>query len=230
MLKLVHYGNALPTSMICDPSVEFQAGQVATVTVIGNQVMATVSDGTCPVGIIDDMRTKSFSRIAWNETLLEPISNPVVDTNGQLVTPVDIKLELKNPHITPSSFVSNVKVILNAVNGVITIPAGTPLNFDIDGDATYDAIRVIVNYTYQVPDIPGDDSTEGSGRITIWYERMFFETDQYESNVSYPVRANLFVSETGLFTTRRPSKYHPAIGIVISPPSITSPYLQALWL
>lgn len=229
MLRLVHYGNALPTSMICDPSAEFQAGQVATVTVIGNQVMATVSDGTCPIGIIDDMRTRSFTKIAWNEVKVEPVSG-VLDLNGQLVTPADIKIELDHPNITASSFVSNVRVVLNNVNGVITVPAGTPLNLDIDGDSVYDAIRVIVNYTYQVPDIPGDDSTEGSGRITIWYERMMFETDQFESNVSYPVRANLFVSETGLFTTRRPSKYHPAIGIVISPPSIISPYLQALWL
>jgi hypothetical protein len=191
--------------------------------------MATVSDGTCPIGIIDDMRTRSFTKIAWNEVKVEPVSG-VLDLNGQLVTPADIKIELDHPNITASSFVSNVRVVLNNVNGVITVPAGTPLNLDIDGDSVYDAIRVIVNYTYQVPDIPGDDSTEGSGRITIWYERMMFETDQFESNVSYPVRANLFVSETGLFTTRRPSKYHPAIGIVISPPSIISPYLQALWL
>ena len=57
MLRLVQVGNSLPASFICDPSAEFQPGQVAELTVIGNQVMATVSNGTAPIGIIDDIKT-----------------------------------------------------------------------------------------------------------------------------------------------------------------------------
>ena len=52
MLRLVQVGNALPASFICDPSAEFQPGQIAQLIVLGNQVMATVSNGTAPIGIL----------------------------------------------------------------------------------------------------------------------------------------------------------------------------------
>lgn len=229
MLRLIHYGNALPMSFICDPSAEFQAGQVAGLTIVGNQVMATVSDGTCPIGIIDDMRTRSFTRPSWNEVVIVA-SSGIPNGNGRLVTPIDIKQELKFANVVASSFTSSIPVILNTVNGVITIPSGTELNIDLDGDGTPNAVRVICNYTYQVPDVPGDDSTDGSGRITVWYERMFIETDQYVTNVSYPLRANLYVNESGLFTTAKPAEGFSAVAIVTAPPSIVSPFLQLLWL
>lgn len=228
MLRLVHYGNAQPVSFIVDPSAEFQAGQVAELTVFGNQIMATVSNGTAPIGIIDDIKTKSFSNVSWNEVVIVPavgVSGP----NNTIVTPIDIKAELKKPNIITSSFNSTVDVVLNPNNGVITFLAGTPLNFDLMGTGQPNAIRTIVNYTYYVPNIPGDDSTAGSGRVTVWYSRMFFQTDQYETNQQYPVRANLYVSETGFLTTRRPSNIHPAVGMVTAPPTPMNPMIEVLW-
>lgn len=190
--------------------------------------MATVSNGTAPIGIIDDIKTQAFTNISWNEVVIVPAVG-VVATGGILVTPIDIKAELRKANIVSSSFNSTVNVVLNPVNGVITFVAGTQLNFDLTGTGTPNAIRTIVNYTYYVANIPGDDSTQGSGRMTVWFQRMFCQTDQFETNVQYPVRANLYCSEVGLFTTRRPSSIHPAIGMVSAPPTPMSTFLELLW-
>lgn len=228
MLRLIQVGNALPASFICDPSASFQPGQIAELTVIGNQVMATVSNGTAPIGVIDEIKTRAFTNVSWNEVIIVPAFG-VLNADNILVTPIDIKAELKKPNIVPSSFNSVIKVALNPVNGVITFVAGTPLNFDMTGTGSFNAIRTIVNYTYQVANIPGDDSTAGSGRMTVWFNRMFFQTNQYESNQQYPVRANLYCSETGFLTTRRPSTIHPAIGMVTAPPTPMHPMLEVLF-
>ena len=229
MIRLVQVGNTLPASFIVDPSAEFQPGMIAELTVIGNQVMATVSSGTAPIGIIDDIRTRSFTNVSWNEVVIVPAVG-VPGPGGQLVTPIDIKAELRKPNIISTSFNSTVNVVLNPNNGVITFLAGTPLNFDLSGTGQPNAIRAIVNYTYHVANIPGDDSTAGSGRVTVWFNRMFLQTDQYETNQQYPVRANLFVSETGLLTTRRPSSIHPAVAMVTAPPTPINPMIELLWL
>jgi len=201
---------------------------VAELTVIGNQVMATVSNGTAPLGIIDDIKTKAFTNVSWNEVVIVPAVG-VAGPGGTIVTPIDIKAELRKANIVSSSFTSTVDVVLNSENGVIKFVAGTPLNFDLTGTGTPNAIRTIVNYTYYVANIPGDDSTQGSGRITVWFQRMFFQTDQYETNQQYPVRANLYVSEVGFLTTRRPSNIHPAIAMVTAPPTPMNPMIEALF-
>jgi hypothetical protein len=228
MLKLIQVSNTLPACFICDPSASFQPGQIAELTVIGNQVMATVSNGTAPIGIIDDIKTVAFTNVSWNEIIIVPATG-VLNPSGQLVTPIDIKAELRKPNIISNSFSSTVNVVLNQVNGVITFVAGTVLNFDLLGTGQPNAIRTIVNYTYQVPNIPGDDSTLGSGRMTVWFNRMFFQTDQYETNQQYPVRQNLYVSETGFLTTRRPSNIHPAVGMVTAPPTQQNPMIECFW-
>lgn len=228
MLRLVQVGNALPASFIVDPSAEFQPGMVAELTVIGNQVMATVSNGTAPLGIIDDVKTRAFSQVSWNEVVVVSVPNPDPTSNGP-VTPVDIKAELLHPYVASSSFQSTVAVQLIPSNGVIVFPAGTKLNFDLIGSGTPNAIRTIVNYTYQVANIPGDDSTIASGRMTVWFNRMFAQTDQYESNQIYPVKANLYVSEKGILTTRRPSDRHPAVAMVTAPPTSSNASIEFLW-
>jgi hypothetical protein len=199
----------------------------AELTVIGNQVMATVSSGIAPIGIIDDIKTRAFSAVSWNEIIIVPVSNPDMTPSGP-VTPMDIKAELKYPNVTPSSFLSTVDVLLNPTNGVITFIKGTPLNFDLTGGGVPDAIRTVVNYTYYVSNIPGDDSTLGSGRVTVWYSRGFYQTDRIETNQVYPVRANLYISESGLFTTRKPSPKHPAIAMVTAPPTSLNSFLELL--
>lgn len=228
MLRIVYSGRSTPASFILEPSAEFMPGQVAELTIFGNQVMATVSNGTAPLGIIDDIRTKAFSSTAWNEVIIAAASGEP-NGQGQLVTPIDVKAELKHSNININSFISTVDVALIPTNGVVVFPAGTVLNFDMTGSGTPNAIRTIVNYTYQVPNIPGDDSTIGSGRVTVWYDRMFVATDQYETNQSYPLKANLYVSEKGLFTTRRPSNIHAAVAMVTAPPTPQNPTIELMW-
>ena len=228
ILKLLQIGNNLPASFICDPSSEFMPGMVAELTVIGNQVMATVSKGTAPIGIIDEIKTKAFTNVSWNETIIVPATG-VPGPGGRPVTPVDIKAELKHPNVIGSSFLSTIDVLLNTNNGVITFVAGTELNYDLLGTGSANAIKTIVNYTYFVPNIPGDDSTLGSGRMTVWFNRIFFQTDMFESNQQYPVNANLYVSENGILTTRRPSTIHPAVALLTAPPSAFSSMVEVMW-
>ena len=98
MFRLIHSGNALPTSWICDPAAEFQPGQIAQLTIIGNQVMATVSNGMAPLGIIDDIRTKSFYGKSWDETHVRPVAG-VIGPNGGMVCPSDEFIFLNNANI-----------------------------------------------------------------------------------------------------------------------------------
>jgi len=204
-------------------------GMVAQLTVIGNTVMATVSDGRAPLGIIDDIRIKAFTAVQWNEVVIIAAAG-VPGPNNTLVLPYDVKAELQNAYIDPKSFISTVDVVLTPTNGVITFLAGTPLNFDATGQGFPNAIRTIVNYTYQVPNIPGDDSTIGSNKITVWFNRGLYQLDQFETSQVYPVNANLYVSERGLFTTRRPSSIHPAVAIVTAPPTPLNTMLELMYL
>ena len=229
MLRIVQIGGAIPMSYICDPSASFEPGQVAQLVVVGNTVMATVSNGTAPLGIIDDVKTKAFTNISWNEVIIVPATG-VAGPNNTLVTPIDLKAELRRPNVVKSSFSSTVDVVLNPINGVITFVAGTPLNFDMTGGGTPNAIRTVVNYSYAIANIPGDDSTLGNGRVTLWTFRMFCQVSTYEANQTYPLNANLYVSENGFFTTRRPSPAHPAVALVTDPPSSINSLLGLIWL
>jgi len=230
MLRIIYHAYARPFSWPCDPAAEFEPGQVAQLSVVGNQVVATVSDGRAPIGIIDDIRTRSFHANSWDEEVAIPITG-IPGPGGQLVTPYDIKYELLNPNIVASSFVSDpVPVQLIPRNGVIVIPAGTVLNADLIGNGTANGIKTYVRYSYQVPNVPGDDSTAGSQRITVWVHRFIGETDRFDTSAEYPLNANLFVNQYGMFTTTQPAPNYPSVAIVTAPPAPLLSSLQFMWL
>lgn len=228
ILRIVQAGSSLPFSFPVDPSAEFQPGQIAQLNVVGNQIVCGVSDGTAPIGIIDDIKTVAFTSNSVDEVVIVPATGVLY--NGQLVTSVEIKAELENPHIYDRSFTANIDVELIARNGVIIIPAGTPLNHDDAGSGTPDSVRVVVNYTYTVPNVPGDDSTQGSGRVTVWFQRIIAQTDQFETNQQYPINAMLFVSEDGKLTTRQVYPGQGAVAIVTGRPGNVHGSLEFLWL
>jgi hypothetical protein len=229
MLKLVQVGNALPVSYPVDPTAEFEPGTIAQFKVMGNNIVVGVSDGRAPFGIIDDYKTRAYTAPSIDEEVVAEV--PTVEQNGRLVSAVDVKWELANPNVIPTSFVTSpVDVALIPRNGVIVFPAGTPLNFDSTGSGTPDSIRTVVSYTYQIPNISGDDSTAGSGKVTIWFQRGIFQTDKYETNQRYPVNAILFVSENGLLTTQQPSEEHPGVAVVTGPPTALYSTLEFCWL
>ena len=230
MLRIVQSGNALPISYPVDPAAHFQPGMVAQLGVHGNNIVCGVSDGTAPLGIIDEIKTNAFSANSIDETVIAYVPPQLRQTvSGSVYLIAEISKNLANPNVMQNSFVTNpVQVELNVRNGVITFPEGTMLNFDMDGDGIPDSIRTVVSYTYQVPNIPGDDSTAGSGKITVWFQRMIFQTDMFETNQRYPLNANLFVNECGLLTTRQPSANHPGVAIVTGSPGPIFGSLEAL--
>lgn len=232
MLRLVQVANSLPFSFPVDPSAEFEAGQMAQMALSGNQAVCGVSDGTAPIGIIDDIKKNAFHSTSIDEVVI--VSAAAVATQNQVgdfETTVNIKAELDHPNVLRSSFISNpVKVSLIERNGVVEFPAGTVLNFDADGDGIPDSIRTVVSYTYQVPNIPGDDSTAATGRVTVWFDRGIFATDQFETNRRYPINHPLFVSESGMLTTRQIQDDYPSVALVTGPPANIHGSIEFMWL
>jgi hypothetical protein len=202
---------------------------IAQLGVTGNNIVAGVSDGTAPLGIIDDIKTRAFTAPSVDEVVIA--AAPGVQQGGRLVSAVDVRQELNNPNIIPSSFITSpVDVELVPRNGVVIFPAGTVLNFDADGDGVADSIRTVVSYTYQIPNVPGDDTTTASGKVTIWFQRGIFQTDQYETNRRYPINANLFVSENGKLTSQQATPDHPGVAVVTGSPSAIFGTLEFMWL
>ncbi len=230
MLRLIQVGANLPFSYPVDPTSTFQAGQIAQLKLIGNEIVCGVSDGTAPLGIIDDINTSAFTAPVPEEVVDAPAMG-IDDGYGNFVTPIAVKQELRFSNIIRSSFVADLDgLILNDINGLITFPAGTVLNKDLDGDGIPDTIRTVVSYIYRIPNIPGDNTTIGSGRITVWFQRGIFETDQYDNTQKYPVNATLFVSADGKLTTKQTTPQHPGIGIVTGPPTGINETLEFVWL
>lgn len=230
MLRLIQVGNSLPMSYPVDISSTFQPGAIGQLKLIGNDIVIGLSDGTAPLGIIDDVRTNAFTQPVVDEIVIIPANG--IDTDGYYYyTHSNSKQELANANLLRTSFMSNYEgLILNPVNGILTLPAGSLLNYDSDGDGHADSVRTIVNYVYQVPSIPGDDTTTGSNRVTLWFQRGIFATDQFDTLQRYPINATLFVNENGILTTKQNSAMHPGVGIVTASPSANINTLEFLWL
>jgi hypothetical protein len=238
MFRIIHSANALPYSFPLDPSAQFEAGQVAQITVIGNNTVVTTSNGKAPLGIIDDYRTKAFTaNIIDEEHIITFTKQQLQLINNVPVTLTDNTQTLDNAYILGNSFtarqvtatqvLAGIRLVLNANNGVVTIPAGTALNFSITG-TTLDSIRFLCSYSYRIPNYAGEDTTRGSNRVTVWYHRMIIETSMFETNQSYPINEPLYVNERGYFTTRKIGEDYPAIGFVVSRPNKFG-NLQLMW-
>ena len=187
-------------------------------------------DGTAPLGIIDDVRTTAFTAAQVDEIVLIDAGVSGTDDNGNLVNLADVTQVLEFPSIIEDSFTSTVSVVLNSVNGVITIPAGTELNYDSDDDGVNDSFKVVANYIYRVATKPGDDSTVGSGRVTVHYQRGIYAVDQFDTTQIYPLNANLYVGLDGKLTSKQPTENHPGIAYVTGPPSATNGTLEFMLL
>lgn len=225
-LRLIQVGNSLPISYPVDPSASFQPGMIAQLKVIGNDIVAGVSDGTVPLGIIDDTVVNAFTAPSVDEVVVIQGSP---NEDGYFL--VDTRQELRFSNIVRTSFETNIEgLILNDINGVLIAPAGTPYNYDSDNDGTLDSLMAIVTYYYRIPNLPGDNTTVGSGRVTIWVFRGLFESDQFDPHAVYPVNASLFVSPEGLLTTTQSSVEQVRVGIVTGPPTALISTLEFLWL
>lgn len=232
MLKLVQAGNALPVSYPVDITSEFQPGQIGQLKLVGQDIVVGVSDGTAPLGIIDDIRTTAFTQNAVDEVVIIQVPDPNITTPDgyNYFSNADIKQELNNAGILKASFVSDYEgLVLNLTNGIVTLPAGSRLNFD-SGSGKPDSVKAVVNYVYQVPNLAGDDTTIGSGRITIWFQRGIFITDQFDTTQRYPLNVTLFVNENGKLTSKQPTPEHPGVALCVGPPSALISDLAFMWL
>lgn len=211
-----------------DPSVEFQAGQVAALVELGGDIFATVSDGCNlpPIGIIDDVKTEAFSKNSLDELIFIPATG-VPDGYGNLISTVDTMGFLQNTNIIPSTFVSSLDVLLNPRNGVVQVPAGTVLNQVDPNDPSQTGFELQIAYTFQIPDLPGEDTTAGSGKLSVHIFRGIYATDMFDPIVEYPLSAPLYCGRDGKFTTEPNG---PIVAIVTAPPSILINELEFLWL
>ena len=229
-LEIIQAGNSLPFSYQVDPSSTFEPGNIGQLKLVGQDIVIGLSDGTAPLGIIDDIRTNAFTRSVVDEIVVIPGVD--IETDGyNFFTGSDSMAPLNNAGILSSSFVADYEgLVLNQINGILELPAGSRLNHDNDGDGINDSVLAIVNYVYQVPSLPGDDTTIGSNRVTIWFQRGLFATDKFDTRQKYPINATLFVTEEGLLTTQQISDRHPGVAICTGPPSSLVGSLEFLWL
>jgi len=230
MLRLIQIGNALPVSYPVDPTATFQPGQVAQLKVMGNEIVCGVSDGTAPFGVIDDINTNAFTKSVVDEVVDIPAVG-VADAYGNYYSATPVMQLLDNASIVRSSFTTDTENIsLHDINGAVTAEAGTLLNKDLDGDGIPDTIRIVVSYSYRIANIPGDNTTAGSGRMTVWVHRGIYETDQFDTSQRYALNAVLFVSALGQLTTRQPTPTHPGVAMVTGPPTALNETLEFIWL
>jgi hypothetical protein len=229
MLRVVQSGTGRPISFPVDPNAIFQPGMIAQVKVIGNDVVMGVSDGIAPIGIIDDVKDTAFTRPSIDEVVIIEASVINVDGYGNFTLGADASQTLQNANIVETSFTSDLAGLqLNSVNGVITARSGKALNYTTPDSTTPNAIRALVRYSYFVPNISGEDTTLGSGRLTLWFTRGIFQTDQFEMTPFAP-NANLYVSSDGKLTTEQTLPNQPVIGMVIVPPAAHNTILEFLW-
>jgi hypothetical protein len=231
MLKIIQSGNALPFSYPVDITSIFQPGQIGQLKLIGQDIVVGLSDGTAPLGLIDDTRSNAFTQSVVDEVIIIAGVDITTDGYGNFFTGSDAKQELNNAGLLQNSFVSDYEGLeLNIVNGILTLPEDSQLNFDADGDGLEDSVKTIVSYVYQVPNLPGDDTTMGSNRMTVWFQRGIFATDQFDTTQRYPLNATLFVNEEGKLTTRQATPDHPGVAMVTGPPSALVGTLEFMWL
>jgi len=232
MLQLIQVGNAMPVSFPVDPSAEFQSGQIAQLKLVNQDIVCGVSDGRAPFGVLDDVRARAFTQTVVDEVVLIQVREEDRQSSDgyNVYSNRDTSQHLNNANIVGTSFLADYDGLeLNATNGILTLPAGSRLNFD-SGSGTYDSVKTIVSYVYQVPDLPGDDTTMGSNRVTIWFQRGIFATDMFEATQRYPLNATLFVNEEGKLTTMQPTPDHPGVAMVVGPPSAMVATLEFMWL
>lgn len=211
-----------------DPTINFQAGMITGFKQMGADIVSTLANGQDiqPFGIIDDVKDTAFTAPVVDEIVIIPAAG-VPDGYGHYFSTVDCMGFLQHPLIRQNTFQSDITVYLNRVNGTITVPSGSMLNYDRNGDGIVDSFKVTVSYTYEIAGQPGEDTTTGSGQMTIWFTRGIYATDQFETNVDYKLNDPLYCSLNGKFTTQQNG---PVIGMVTAPPTALIMDLEMLWL
>jgi hypothetical protein len=213
-------------SCTVDPSATFEAGQIAGLMEINGELFATVSDGVKypPIGIVDDNKTKAFTGTVQDEVSIVH-SAVYTDGQGRLLSSVEVMGGLNETNIISSTFKSNIDVLLNPKKGVFLIPKDSPVNYD-DGQIV--GFEVISSYRFAIVDYPGDDSTDGSGKISIHFNRGIFTTNIFDTLATYFPGAPLYVDAEGKLTSHETAS--PMVAIALQPASAINNELLFMWL
>ena len=116
MLKIIQAGNALPFSYPVDITSEFQPGNIGQLKIVGQDIVLGLSDGTAPLGIIDDIRTTAFTQPVVDEIVIIQGSDIYTDGYGNYFNGKDTMKNLDNAGIMQSSFVSDYEgLVLNII-------------------------------------------------------------------------------------------------------------------
>lgn len=235
MLRIIELFNNLPKSYMIDKSAWFQPGQIGSLKIMGDKTVLGICDGINPVGIIDDIKTDKFRGIVWDKEIIVPAEHVELVSDSELpfqpCLAIHQKINLYHALIVKDSFVSNVPVILNAPNGVITFPKGTKLNYctNLSADPNQfvinDALRLVIRYAYNTPNSKIDDSTLGSERVTVWVRNMIAETDMFDIKQEYKKYIPLYASN-GFLSSKRTTAECKSIGFVLDLPSFNRPLLR----
>ena len=151
----------------------------------------------------------------------------VSDGHGNLISTTDVMGFVENTNIIPATFVSSMDVLLNPKNGTITVPAGSVLNKVTVGDPSQTGFEILISYMFQIPDLPGEDTTAGSGKASVHIFRGIFQTDQFDPVVEYPLMCPLFCGRDGRITSEPNG---PIIAVCTAPPSILISEIEFMWL
>lgn len=208
-----------------DPSARFEAGMIAGLIQINGEIFVTVSDGASipPIGVIDDNKTTAFTGTVTDEVVFVPAS--VTTVSGILVSTLPVMGGLNETNIIDSSFTSNLNINLNPKKGTFIIPAGTPVNYE---DGANIGFQLTASYRYSIVDFPGDDSTDGSGQISIHFNRGIFVTNIFDTLATYGPGQPLFVDSQGQLTSQETQS--PVVAIALQPSSALSNELMFMWL
>jgi hypothetical protein len=221
------WADPLVASFPVDPGCVLEPGRIGGLIEINGEIFVTVSDGTNipPLGIIDDARTCSFTGTVIDEQTL--IVAPVtVNGSGVMISTADVVGALNEENIVDSSFAANLPIVLNPKKGLITIPAGTPINYeDTEGNRGFE---VISSYRYKKASLPGSDTVDASGMISIHFKRGIFHSDQIDTLSTYSPGCALYVSPEGLLTSQETGSV--AVAITIQPPTAINSEIMFMWL
>lgn len=241
MLRIEETFGMLPVGYLVDESSMFQPGQIASLKIKNDQLVVGVSDGLNPFGVFDDIRSHSIRKIVICEQVaLFGISefNLMFSPKYQnYVIKTPIKIELNNPDIVKNSFISyGVDVMLDAKNGVITIPAETPCNAPSIGKAKNDeypiypindSFKFQCSYAYNETSKELIDTTVGSHRVTVWNKNLIARTDMYDVTQDYKKYTPLYV-DNGYLTSRKIIHLSKCVGMVLEEPTPEQPSLKFL--
>lgn len=217
--------NSLIWSAPVDPSATFEAGNIAGLIEINGELFVTVSDGSNipPIGVIDDAKTTAFTGTVVDEVKIAPAA--AIEVSGVLVSTADVMIGLEETNIIDSTFTSNIDVVLNPKKGVVIIPAGSPLNYD---DGSQMGFELKASYRYKIVDYPGMDSTDGSGQISIHFNRGIFITNVFDVLATYAPGSPLYVDHEGKLTSQETQS--PVVAIALQPASALTNELMFMWL